>query len=259
MADAEQSTDANQSQESSASSTENSQEQEVKTSTGENTGTSQATEQQSIPYTRFHEVVEQKNREKELRTQYETKIRELESRLPQTATQQGVDSEVARLVKDIGMSEEAAKAVVATQKSIADRTMAEVRQHQHQQDVRSWSDNLSKRFKDYDEYVPQMEKVWNEMSPNEQALVVSSQRGLEMLYKHVRSDTLEAKVKESYQKGADQAYQNKAGKQAVSNSSGASSANPNGKLTRESIAKMPIEEYMKRQAEINDAVKAGLI
>ena len=252
-----QSTDANSQEASSAPSTEQAQDQSANTSTGENTGAAQSSEQR-IPYPRFHEVVEQKNAAMAQAAQKDARIRELEARL-QPTHQVNQDQEVQRLVNKLGMSEEAAREIVATQQAVAGREREAVEGRLRQMEVKGWTENLSRKFKDYDEYVPQMEKVWNEMPPQAQALVVASPHGLEMLYKSVRADSLEAKVQESFNKGANQAYQNKAQKQAATSLPGASAAANPSKLTRESIANMSIEEYSKRLPEINEAIKARSI
>lgn len=247
------------SQEAQGSAPQANQEQQANPPAGEQSA-AQGSDNR-IPYPRFQQVIDERNQERAVREQQEARIRDLESRVSGASAQQqpSVDAEVERLVKELNMAPEAARAIVATQVAIAQRAQQGTNQQLRQYELRDWSRALEQKHSDYKELIPDMEKAFSELQPMERNLVVSSPVGLEMFYNHVRSNKVNQKLKESFNQGANQAYANKAQKQAVSSVPGTSSGSQSNKLTREGIKNMSLSEYQKRLPEINQALKEGRI
>lgn len=202
-----------------------------------------------VPQQRFNEVITQRNRERELREQYESKIRELEARQPQDTSKS--DALTKRLVEKLGMSPEAASEVVAVQREAARLERGDIEGRLRQYEVKSWSDSLAQKHKDYSQLLPEMEKVFNEMSDQEQMHTMASPKSLEMFYKAVRADSMEKQLQGKFNEGANAAYQNKATKVGMSSLPGQSNSQQQTAISRESIAKMSSAEYQKRLPEIN--------
>lgn len=205
-----------------------------------------------IPQSRFNEIIDQRNRERELREGYEAKLRELESRLGagQSKPDSVIEAETARLAEKLNMDPKAARELVEAQANIARAERAQVENRLRQYEINEWSRGMSQRYKDYADVVPKMEKLFMEMAPHEQNMVVSSPRGLEMLYAYAKSAELPNKEKEAFNAGANAAYQNKAQKQALSSTPGAA-ANVRKELSPEAIRNMSVKEYRERYDEIN--------
>ena len=204
-----------------------------------------------VPQSRFNEVVEQRNKEREIRASYEARIREIEAR--QSAPAQGsiVDSEVKRLVAKLGITPEAAHEMVDSSMTIARAERGAVEQKLQQYELSRWQENLASKHKDYRQMETKMAEIWETMSPSERNLVVASPRGLEMLYHTAKSESTEGAIENARKEGANQAYNNKLAKQAASSVPGAASPKTGGALTLEGIKALSPEDHQKRIKEVN--------
>lgn len=212
-----------------------------------------------IPYPRFQEVVQQRNEETRKREEWENRFRQMESRVVGAPNTSRSDALVQRMVAKLGISEDAAKELVAIQREAAREERQGIDSRMHQYEINEWHRINESKYKDYRQMFPEMEKAFAALDPNAQALVVSSPKALEMLYKQAKAENYEKKMQESFNAGANQAYQNKANKQAGAFLPGQSQAAQNTKLTREGIAAMSVDEYRKRLPEINEALSKGLL
>ena len=217
------------------------------------------TSENRIPKSRLDEVIGQRNRERELRESYEARIRDIEARQSAPQSPNVVDTQVKRLVEKLGLKEEAARELVEAQREISQAQHAQVDQKLQQYELSRWRENLTQKYKDYTKVEPQMARVWESMSPQEQHTAVSSPRGLEMLYHYAKGQNFESDIAKAREEAASQAYANKQLKQAATTLPGASSAKPNGALTRQAINDMDQATYLKRLPEINEALEKGLI
>jgi hypothetical protein len=204
-----------------------------------------------IPKQRFDQVIEQRNRERELRAQYESRIRELETRQsPQTQTNP-IEVESKRLAAKLNIKEEAAREILESSGAIARSERQAVEQQLQRYEFNRWQENLTNKYKDYQELSPKMTEVWNTLPEHERQAVVSSPYRLEMFYHYVKGQNVDGMIDAAKTKAASDAYNNKQLKQAVTSTPGASSAKPNGQLSQKVIADMSIEEFQKRHNEIN--------
>ncbi len=227
------------------------------TPAGENPGANNSGENR-IPQSRFNEVIEQRNREREMREKYEAKIQELERNQPTPAEKSAVDRVTDRLVARLGLSKDAARELMEAQREIAQAERAPVDQRLQQYELNGWREGLARKYPDYQATEAKMAEVWNTLQPHERQLALASQRGLEMLYTYAKGQTMGQQIDQAKEQAAREAYDNKLAKQAVTSVPGAS-AKPAGPLTAAAIAAMSIEEYKKRLPEINEALAKGLI
>jgi len=217
--------------------------------------TTKATEKE-VPYDRFQEVIAQKNKEKQLREQYEAKIKELEGRLPNP----GQDRMVQRLVAG-GMKEDAARLIADTTREEQRRALEPIMRQRKDEDVKTWTRELERSDPDYKKLKTQLAKAFDELPDEEKMSVVSSPQGLERFYKAVKADSLTEEISKARAEGVKQGYETKSLKEGLvsGTKSGTAVDEP---LTFESIRagalkKMSDEEYMKRQSEINAIVAKG--
>jgi len=207
-----------------------------------------------IPYSRFSEVIDQRNKEKEMRVQYENRIKELESKSSPQKRDDVSEAEVKRLVTKLGMSEEAAKEVIAATQNVARAERGSVEAKLHQYEVESWTRNMAEKYPDFRDLQPAMEKEFSSLEQGERQYIISSPGRLERFYKSVKADLADFVAKESFAKGTQAAYDTKLKKQAISSVPGTAAQPQNGELTAEKIRNMSISEYKTRQSEINDWV-----
>lgn len=209
-----------------------------------------------VPYTRFQEVIHQKNEiaqkledlEKRLQTQEITTIQKAKvdssQKYIQSLTARGMDEQVAQLIVDTASS--------LTKEQLEQR-VAPLEKASLAQQIDAWTDKFAKEHKDYNELSPEMHRVFEALPEHNKQMIASSPMGLEFLYDHVKVQQLEKSKNESFQKGAEQAYATKGMKQAVSSTTGAS-ANPPVGVTRKDVGGMGLKEYEKRREEIFEAL-----
>lgn len=206
-----------------------------------------------IPYPRFNEVIQERNRERELREQYESRIRDLEHRMSSVPTKPAGSEEIERLVKK-GISEEMAKEIVHTADVVSERKNRETQAQIAQYQLAEWHRNMESKYKDYRETTPEMEKVFSKLDPVSQRMVTASPVGLDMLYQYAKSGKGIEASKKAFEAGAQHASQVKDLKKAISSTPGSGSKDTSKELSEKVIREMPIAEYQKRQVEINDWV-----
>jgi hypothetical protein len=228
------------------------------TPAGENTGANANQGENRIPQSRFNEVIEQRNREREMREQYEKRIRDLEQNQPNPAVKSVEDQEVDRLVSRLNLSKEAAREIVQSSANVAKAQRQVVDQRLQQYELNGWREQLTRQYPDYQATEAKMAEVWNTLEPHERQLALSSRRGLEMLYSYAKGQGLGQVINQAREQAANEVYDNKLVKQAVSSVPGAS-AKATAPLNAASIAAMSIEEYKRRLPEINEALTKGLI
>ena len=224
----------------------------------EHTGANKAPENK-IPQGRFNEVIQERNSEREARERLEARVRELESTKSPSGFKQpsAADREVKRLVEKLGMEESAAREIVLTYENLNQVQRREQAVAASRIDAEAWANQKAEKDPIYKEIEPELDKSFSSMKPEIQALVAQNAEVLEMFYESVKSKHLGSKSKDSYSKGADDAYKNKMAKQAISSMPGSSSSVGKTELTRKSIAAMSPAEYVKRQSEINEAIVNG--
>jgi hypothetical protein len=211
-----------------------------------------------VPQSRFNEVVEQRNHEREVREQYESRIRELESRASGTMQSESVEEkQVKRLVESLKLAPEAAREIVASQSAIAGAERGRVEAQMRSYQLSNWQRQMEEKHKDFRDLMPQMEKVYMSLPQIGQQYAVSSLEGLQMVYDKAKSSVADNQIEESYRKGAESAYSTKSQKQAVSSGPGQAAAAGNGKITLSSINGMSLKDYEKNLPEINRLISEG--
>ncbi len=216
-----------------------------------------------IPQSRFNDVIQERNSEREARERLESRVRELESGKSEQFKRPSVaDAEVQRLVKELDMEESAARAIVKTYENLnaAQRRDHEVAQSRFQ--AETWATQKAEKDPLYKSIEPELDRSFSALKPEMQTFIASNADALEMFYDSVKSRHVGSQSKDSYSKGAEDALKNKLAKQAVSSVPGSSNSGGKTALTRKSIADMiknDISQYVKRQAEINEAVRNGTL
>lgn len=250
MADVPQEQDVNQAPESS---TEAEQVSQANPPAEENSAPPAPTK--VVPYPRFSEVVHERNREREMREQYEARIRELEAQRSGSTNKSALDRLAAKLQSELSMEEGPARKLAAIQleaaEQVAKSQTEQLRQQTHSYEIDSWTRNLAMSYPDFESVKPAMEKVFQSLRPEAQDLAVSSQDGLEMLYHKAKATVAGDKSKAAFDKGVQQAYGNKGLKAAVSSAPSMGATGGKLPLTKENLAKMSDKEFIERKAEID--------
>ena len=243
----------------SAPSSETQPQTSVSTPPAEQAGSDTAAyKTQSIPYSRFQEVVHQKN-------EYATKLEELERRLNshetnlvQTRGSSVVNDAISKLVAG-GLDQNAAKLLVEAQMEIMDHRMKEriapLEQKSTQYEIDGWVRDFSRKHEDYRDVEPLMQKEFERLTPEYQAMIAAKPAGLEMLYWKVKGSQSVAQAGQAKVNGATEAYNTMAQKAAMSSAPGRP-VNSNA-ITRETIAAMSPEEFSRRRSEIAEAYNSG--
>ena len=256
-------TDDNSQAAASASSTGEAQDEVSNTPPVENTGETNKSENK-VPQSRFSEVVHERNSEREARERLEQRIRELESARSEGVSQkQSVyDREAKRLAEKLNMEESAAKEIVSTFQNLNQVQRLEQEAAQNRFQAENWATQKAENDPVYREIEPELDKSFSSLKPEMQSFIARNPEALEMFYESIKSKHTGSKSKELYEKGADDAYKNKAAKQAVTSVPGGSSSGGKTALTRKGIAEMiknDISQYVKRQSEINEAILNGTL
>lgn len=255
MADVSQEQDVNQAPESSPEA-----EQAAQANPPVEENSTPPTPAKTVPYTRFSEVVHEKNREREMREQYEARIRELEARQSGSANKSALDRLAVKLQSELQMEEGAARKLAAIQLEAAEQVAKsqtdQLRQQTHRYEIDSWTQNLTRQYQDFQEVAPAMEQIFQNLPPQAQDLAVSSQDGLEMLYHKAKARVVAEKTKSAFDKGAKQAYENKGLKGAVSSAPSMGATGGKLPLSKEVLARIPDKEFIERKAEIDAWVAA---
>lgn len=253
-------TDVNSQVVDGASSSPEAQVDVANTPTAEQAGANKAPENK-IPQGRFNEVIQERNSEREARERLEARVRELETMRSEGGTKREsvADLEVKRLVSKLGMEESAAREIVMTYENLNQHQRREQAAAQSRFQAESWATDKAKNDPVYEDIEPELDKSFSSLNPQMQGFIAQNADALEMFYESVKSRHLGGKVKENYSKGAEDAYKNKAAKQAISSIPGSSSSVGKTELSRKSIAEMSVQEYQKRLPEINEALNKGLL
>lgn len=248
----------------SAPPSETSQTGQVTTPPVENTGSSTpaaVSNEGRIPYSRFQEVVSQKNEYQSKIEALERRLGAFESNLVQNRPASQTEEAVGRLVA-AGLEPNAAKLLVETQMSLMEARVNErispLEQKAQRQDVDGWIRGFAQDHADYRSLEPEMEKVFANLPQHQQAFIAGSPEGLEMLYWKVKGTSAQNQVQQSQTAGATQAYNNIAQKAAMASTPSASVGTGNA-ITREAIGKMTQAEYAQNRAAIFEAYKNGTI
>ena len=258
MADEQNQTAVNSQPVEAASAPAETSTEATNTSASESTGVAKV-EEQRIPKSRFDEVIDQRNRERQLREQYENRLREQEARQSESSDKAVVDAQVKRLVEKLNLKEDAAREIVESQHAVSKVASDRANQALRQMQFAQWQADLAGKYKDYKALDGKMSEVWEGMSQQERMLATASKRGLEMLYHYAKGQTLDSEMEKVRTDAAAEAYNTKLAKQAVTSMPGASSSKPAGKLTRKGLLDMSNEEFTRRLPEINDAIAKGLV
>lgn len=222
---------------------------------GENPASGNGSENR-VPQSRFNEVVHERN---QIREMYEARIRELESRQSVQVPQRPsvIDAQAERLAKELSMDKDAARKILEANAEVRRAEQDEIENRHRASRAEEWARNKAQADPDFKALGPELDREFSAKSPQMQQRIAADPELLEMFYESVRSRHLGSRAKEAYAKGADEAYRAKQVKQAVSNVPGSSSGSGVTPLSREGIRRMSPEEYMKRQPEINEALRLG--
>lgn len=215
-------------------------------------------EEKYVPYARFKEIIDSKNETAKELAALKAQMSTLDQRTkPQEPSL--LDKAVNRL-KNKGLEEEAAKELAGTMIDLANEVASSkvkpVEEMTAQQEINNWMKDFAAEHKDFEELVPEMQKVYSAFPEKTQELLASDPVAVELIYSHVKRQKLEEELKSKFKEGVQSAYDNKLTKEGLS-SSPTVAATPN-KLTREMIAAMSIEEFKKREAEVDKLFKLGL-
>lgn len=224
--------------------------------TGENPGANES--ENRIPHKRFNEVIQERNEARNRQEALEARIRDMESRLSTAPVKVDDGSaEVERLVKNLGMDEKAARELMEVTRIANERANAPLRAQQQAAMLDNWNRDMAKRHTDYDDIVPDMEKVFSRLPAHMQNLVVSDPSGLEMLYNQAKASKSQDKTKEAFDKGSAEAYSKKGEKLAVSNLPGSGSKGTNQEISAEWIRNSSVADYKKNLNRINHWLATG--
>lgn len=221
--------------------------------------TTAKTSEAAVPYDRFQEVIKQKNSERQLREQYEARIKELESnRMPSGAVAQ--DKLVKRLV-DGGMKPEAAQLIAETAREANRETEVRLQAQDNDRQVNNWTKEIERNDPDYSRLKPHLEKAFDLLSDKDKRFSVSSPQGLEWFYNKVKLEVLSEEVTKARAEGVKQGYEGKSQKEGMASDPKSGSNAPQA-LSFESIRSgalkgMTDEEYKKRLPEINAILAKG--
>lgn len=212
-----------------------------------------------VPQSRFNEVIEQRNRERIMREQYEAEIRQLRSAtsMPQAQQKSLVEQEAEALAEELGMDQKAALRLMKATEKVSQARESQLQAQLQQYQLGQWHSNLENKYKDYKELSPKLAAAFDTLPQSEQMRVLGSPVALEMFYHYVKGQNIDSTINTVKEQAAAGAYNNKLAKQAVTSVPGASGTKPAGKLSRESINAMPPDEYTKRLPEINAWLNGG--
>lgn len=209
----------------------------------------------AIPYSRFSEVIRERNEARERAALYEQRLRE--SVIPGSSVPQResvLDVQAKRLAEKLKMDPVAAREVAEAAREIARAERQELESRISANEVNNWMGSLAAKHKDYAEIVPLMDREFAALDPQEKAYIASSPKRLEMFYNHVKSSVAEQKEKMAFEKGVEEAYRNKQVKSSVSSKPGSAAQPHEGELTLEKIRSLTPKQYAERQSEINALV-----
>lgn len=208
-----------------------------------------------IPLPRFNEVIQERNRERQLREQYESRLRDLEQRLP---TKAPGEEQVERLVKS-GVDPKVAKEIIDVSTEASRRERQALESQRQAANLQMWHRDMESKYKDYREMAPVMEREFSNLSPNAQMLAVSDPAGLEMLYAKAKASLSIDGSKKAFDEGAKQAYNTKDQKRAISSTPGSSSKGGTQEVSLEYLASIRgnTKEYRKNLDRINHWLKTG--
>ena len=201
-----------------------------------------------VPMSRFEEVINQKN---DLSRRLEALESHAEERTEKSKSNP-VDESVKRLVNQ-GMEESNARALAESQlalaTSVVEEKVAPIQRSTAQAEIDALVQDLASRHKDYYDLESEMYEVYRGLDPDAQKFVASSRKGLEMLYKSVKSDKLQGLVDKGYKQGVEDGYKNKRDKSAASSESVGGSIDT-GLPSPKSIDEMSLDEYKKKREMI---------
>lgn len=206
-----------------------------------------------VPQSRFNEVIEQRNRERQMREQYESEIQRLRTAVSAPLTQQKplIEAEAEAMAEELGMDKKAALRILQANEKVVQHREQALQAQLQQYQLGAWQEGLKAKYKDYNELSPKMAAAFDALPQNEQMRVLGSPVALEMFYHYVKGQNIDSTIKSATEQAAANAYQNKLAKQAATSMPGASSAKPAGALSREAILNMPHDEYTRRLPEVN--------
>jgi len=213
MADATQ-TDAKKAE---ASSTSASQSGAAQTPANEKLA---ATLPETVPYSRFKEVVELKNSKDDQIKELTSRLSALENKPTSTAPVDPVRQELAEI-----------KAQLST-----------VLSANKEKPMEEFTSSFRKETKDYDALEPRMLELFHGMSKSRQAAVINDPEAFKDLYYRAKVESLEKGIEGKVQEGAASAYQVKGLKQALSSTSGAVAATDGMVLNKENIGKLDMSK-----------------
>lgn len=202
-------------------------------------------EEQRVPYSRFKEVIEEKNN-------LGNRISELESQLQSMAEQnqgpsaydkalerfknKGLDDTTARVLAD---------SVVEIANEITDKRVSKVEENASMNEVSIWTENLIKQHPDANQYIGIMEDIWSSMPAHTQDLIVSDPVGLELLYAKAKEYLVDDRIEQAKSEGMEIERNSLAQKKAMSGASGKGSVRMESMPSPEEVKNMTDEEYAK--------------
>ena len=210
----------------------------------------EAKQEKSVPYTRFQEVISEKNSANQEKAALLKRIEELESRYS-SQEQPKAPSMMDKVVEKFrakGLDEDTARVLAETQievsQELVDARMAPIESKNAQDEMNSMLQTFSSKHQDYADVEPAMYELFKHLPEQTQQMIVSdlSGTGLELLYSKAKMSGSDASMDQKFQEGVKAGYDNKQAKSAVSSASGSTSS-VNTIPSRKEIAEMSLEEY----------------
>ena len=202
-------------------------------------------EEQRVPYSRFKEVIEEKNF-------LGSRIAELESQLQQMAEsnqgpsayekalerfrKQGLDENAARVLAD---------SVQEVASEIAEKRVSPIEQQAALRDTMSMVDQFSEANPGAEKYVPLMMDILESYPKQTQMLIAADPVGLDLLYAKAKEFMVDEAIDQARQEGIEMGQQNLNAKRALSGANGRGTARVESMPDPEDLMNMSDEEYMK--------------
>jgi hypothetical protein len=202
-------------------------------------------DEQRVPYSRFREVIDEKN-------SLGNRIAELESQLQEMAESHEGPSAYDRALERFrkqGLDETAAKvladSVQEMANEVAEKRVSKVEKMADLQETTRMVDDFAQTHPDAERYVPLMMDILESYPKQTQGLLSSDPVGLELLYAKAKEFLVDDQIEQARQEGIELGQQGLATKKAISGASGRGSSRVEAFPDPEQIPGMPDEDYMK--------------
>lgn len=212
---------------------------------------------EAVPYPRFKEVNDKAKSAEQRALEADRRAKELEARLAKLESgsqerqsaeqsQQRFSKAVSKL-SALGVDQEAAKKLAEVVSELAgeevDSRVRPLAQATAQQEITGWTREFARTHPDYEEMAPAMGEAYASLPQIMQDLISIDPKGLDLMYAYAKLPKMQEELGKARQEGAQEAYQNRRMKGAVSSTVGAGSSQPKA-MTEKDIADMSVKDYM---------------